>query len=100
MERKLQSEIVRWLKFNGAYVIKTRPGMGTPVGAPDVFAFYHGKWLAIEVKAHAKAPFRAGQKATLNFLGSHNLHVYVAYPENWSSIKSRLLHDFFSFGKG
>lgn len=95
MEAKLQSEIVKWLKFNGAYVIKTRPGMGTPVGAPDLFAFYKYKWLAIEVKSSAIAPFRAGQKATLAHLKSFNPDVYVAYPENWNSLKAKLLTDFF-----
>lgn len=98
MESKLQTEIVKWLKFNGAYVIKTRPGMGTPVGAPDLFAFYQNRWCAVEVKASAKAPFRAGQKATLKHLATYNLNVYVACPENWPQVKYNLLHKFFNIG--
>ena len=95
MESKLQSTIISWLKLNGVYVIKTRPGAGTPVGCPDIVGLYRDKWLVIEVKASATAPFQAGQKQTLQRLRDGNPFVYVAYPENWALVKEELLVEFF-----
>lgn len=95
MEKKLQSEITKWLRGAGAYVIKTKPGMGTPVGCPDVIALYKEKWCVIEVKASAKAPYRTGQQATLRHLSEWSPLVYTAYPENWPGIKAELLRVFF-----
>jgi Holliday junction resolvase len=97
-ERKLQTEIIGFLKAHGAYVIKTRPGMGTPAGCPDLFAFYGPLFAAIECKASAKAPYRAGQEATLAYLrrsGRGGRFVYTTYPENWQEIKADLLANFF-----
>lgn len=95
MEVKLQSEIIKWLKSRGAYVIKTRPGTGTPIGCPDIIALYEGAWVVIEVKAHAKARFRPGQQATLAKLRAWSEFTYIAYPENWPGIKAELLKLFF-----
>lgn len=95
MEQKLQREIIKWLKGRGAYVLKTRPGMGTPVGCPDIIFLFEGAWGAIECKASAKAGFNPGQKTTLAKLSSWCGFVYVAYPENWSGIKAELLRQFF-----
>lgn len=91
MEAKLQSEIIKWLKTQGAYVIKTRGGPGVPVGCPDILFVYGQQWGAIEVKASAKAPFRLGQKATLEHLKKWNTLVYVAYPGGWPQIKQELM---------
>lgn len=95
MESKLQSEIVKWLKGKGAYVIKTHPGMGTPTGCPDIIFLFEGAWGAIEVKARAKAPWGVGQEATLNHLNKWSPFVWKAYPENWLEIKAQLLKQFF-----
>lgn len=95
MEKKLQREIIKWLRGTGAYVIKTRPGMGTPTGCPDIIALYKGKWLVIEVKRDAKAPYGPGQAATLQHLRNWSEFVYTAYPENWPGIKAELLKHFF-----
>jgi Holliday junction resolvase len=94
-ESKLQSEIIAWLKINGVYVIKTRPGAGTPVGCPDIIGLYHQRWIAIEVKASDKAPFQAGQKYTLQLLKEGNSFVYVVCPENWELVKEELTAGFF-----
>lgn len=95
MESKLQSEIISWLKINKVYVIKTKPGPGTPVGCPDIIGLYKNKWLAIEVKASETAKFQPGQKFTLQTLKADNEFVYVIYPENWAFAKEILLHAFF-----
>lgn len=94
-ESRLQHLIIGFLKDNGCYVIKTRPQPGIPVGCPDIIGLYKDKWLAIEVKKSPKAPFRAGQEATLEFLGKNNIFVFVAHPENWPEIKTHLSKRFF-----
>lgn len=95
MEAKLQTQILRWLKSKGAYVIKTKPGPGTPVGCPDIVFLYEGAWGVIEVKADAKSPFRPGQRATLDRLDDWSPFVYIAYPEIWPQIKDELTVTFF-----
>ena len=88
-ESKLQAEIVKYLRGKGCYVIKTRPGGGTPVGCPDVIALLEGFWIAIEVKASEKSPFQALQEHTLEKLDSWSWAKAV-YPENWLEVKSEL----------
>jgi hypothetical protein len=95
MEAKLQKKIIDWLKANGVYVIKTRVLPGVPVGCPDIIGLYLDTWLAIEVKAKPKAPFRPGQQATLQHLKKSNTFVYVVNPENWDSIKDEIVTQFF-----
>jgi hypothetical protein len=94
-EGKLQSKIIRWLKDQGAYVIKTRPGPGTPVGCPDIVFLYRTQWGVIEVKGDAKSSWQPGQKETLDFLYGMNPFVFRAYPDNWPDIQNRLLTRFF-----
>lgn len=94
MEAKLQSDIIRFLKNHGAYVLNTRPTPGIPIGCPDIIFLYEGAWGAIEVKSSPKAPFRVGQEATLNHLASWSF-AFVVYPENWPEIRTELLRSFF-----
>lgn len=95
MEGRLQAEIARWLRGRGAFVIVTRPAPGTPAGCPDIIFLYEGAWGAIEVKREESAPFRPGQEPTLKRLGDWSPFVWVAYPENWPSIKQQLTELFF-----
>lgn len=95
MERKLQSAIIKWLKAKGAYVIKTRPGAGTPVGCPDILFLFKGSWGAIEVKASDSAKWQPGQEATVRHLRAWNEFVFKCYPENWPVVKSQLSRQFF-----
>lgn len=94
-ESRLQHLIIGFLKDKGAYVIKTKPQPGIPVGCPDVIALYLDQWLAIEVKKDPKAPDRPGQKPTREFLRKNNYFVYRADPENWPTIKTELDDKFF-----
>lgn len=94
MEKKLQSKIIKFLKEQGCYVIKTQAGPGVPVGCPDIIALYKRYWIAIEVKASAAAPFQMGQQMTLQRLEQANSFVYIAFPENWETIKSDLIARF------
>jgi hypothetical protein len=95
MEAKLQSEIIRWLKSKGAYVIKTRPGAGTPVGCPDIIFLYEKVWGAIECKATHKAPYQPGQQYTLDLLGDLSEFVYTVHPDSWAYVKEMLSREFF-----
>lgn len=94
-EAKLQSQIIKWLKSKGAYVIKNRAAPGVPVGCPDVLFLYEGAWGVVEVKRSEKAPFRAGQEMTLRHLRGWSPYVYVAWPDNWPIIRDELATIFF-----
>jgi len=68
MEGKTQQKLIKFLKSKGCYVIKTKPGPGTPVGTPDVLALLEGWWGAFEVKAYANSKFQPLQKETIEKL--------------------------------
>lgn len=65
MEKKVQTKILQCLRRNKFYVIKTRPGPGTPTGCPDILFFKEGFWGAIEVKAYEDSYYQVGQELTL-----------------------------------
>lgn len=88
-ESKLQSDIIKYLKGKGCYVIKTKPGTGTPVGCPDIIALSGGLWIAIEVKAGPKAKYQPLQEETIFQLNSWSWCKRVD-PSNWKEIKSEL----------
>lgn len=94
-EGKLQSEIIKWLRSKGAYVVKNRAGPGVPVGCPDVLFLYEGAWGAIEVKATVRSPYGQGQKQTLARLAGWSSFVYVAHRDSWPHIKKELETLFF-----
>lgn len=95
MEGKLQSQIIKWLKMKGAYVIKTKSGPGTPVGCPDILFLFEGAWGVIEVKAARNSKYQTGQRFTLDRLSKWSPFVYTTYPENWLEIQKALLTQFF-----
>lgn len=88
-EANLQSTIVKYLKGKGCYVIKTRPGVGTPDGCPDIIALSQGLWLAIEVKGSPTAKYRPLQRETVEKLDSWSWCRRVD-PSNWLAIRAEL----------
>lgn len=98
-EKKLQAEVLKFFRDRGAFAIKTRPGMGTPRGTPDVLALYGAVHAEVECKASPSAPYQPGQKACLDFLrrnGRHpNRFVYRVDPTNWPEVRAELERDFF-----
>lgn len=88
-EAKLQSEIVKYLRSKGCYVIKTKPGPGVPKGCPDVVFLLEGFWGAIEVKKDEKAAYQTLQKPTLEKLHDWSWAKRVD-PSNWEVIKLEL----------
>jgi len=89
IEAKLQSEIVKWLRHKGCYVIKTKPGVGVPVGCPDILFMIEGFWGGIETKRSKSAPFQPLQKETLKKLDAWSWAKRVD-PSNWDIIKEEL----------
>ncbi len=89
MESKTQQKLVKYLKGKGCYVIKTKPGPGTPVGCPDVIALYKNFWGAFEVKASETSPFRPLQKDTISKLAGWSF-ARVVFPKNLDNILAEL----------
>jgi Holliday junction resolvase len=81
MEAKVQKRLIDYLRKKGCYVIKTKPGMGTKVGCPDIIALLEGCWLAFEIKAHANSPFQPLQKEVLAKLADWSI-ARVVHSEN------------------
>lgn len=88
-ERKLQSNICQYLKSKGCYVIKTRPGVGTPTGCPDIIFMLEGFWGSIEVKASSKAKHQPLQEETLAKLNDWSWAKRVD-PSTWPAIRQEL----------
>lgn len=89
MEAKVQKRLVKYLRDQGCYVLKTRPGPGIPVGCPDVIALHEGAWFAFECKAYKNSPYRPGQEATIKRLSKWSF-VWVVYSENIDDVISEL----------
>lgn len=89
VESELQSKVVKYLRSKGCYVIKTRPGVGTPHGCPDIIALLEGMWLAIEVKASAKSVFQPLQLDTIKKLDNWS-YAKVVHSGNWNEIQKQL----------
>lgn len=65
VESTVQTKIIKKLKEHKCYVIKTKPGPGTPKGCPDIIFMLEGFWGAIEVKAYANSPYQKLQPETI-----------------------------------
>ena len=89
MEAKTQGQLIKYLKSKGCYVIKTKPGPGTPVGCPDIIFLFEGFWGAIECKASKLAKFQPLQKETIAKLDNWS-YARVAYPANVHEIIDEL----------
>jgi Holliday junction resolvase len=89
VEKKLQAKIIKWLRSQDAYVIKTQPGAGIPVGCPDIIFLKGGFWGAIEVKASNTVKFQPLQELTINKLQDWS-YCRVVYPGNWEHVRSEL----------
>lgn len=84
MEKDLQAKIIRKLKRKGAFVIKTQPGPGTPVGTADIFFCKEGFYGWIEVKRSKTAKFQPLQKEFLSKMDEWSW-ARVVYPDNYDA---------------
>lgn len=89
MESKIQQKLIKYLKGKGCYVIKTKPGPGTPVGCPDVIALYEGFWAAFEVKAGPNSPFQPLQEKTISKMADWSF-AKVVHSENYNEVIAEL----------
>jgi hypothetical protein len=86
MEKKLQSEIIKFLQSKGAYVLKNDATYRQ--GVPDL-SFWHPDLSGfIEVKAHENSPFRPLQQKTIERLEAMGLFIRVIHSENWPEHKA------------
>jgi len=75
-ESKIQSDIIKWLKSEGYYVIKVI--RANENGVPDIIFCKDGKFCAIEVKA--KGNKASGlQKIHIDMINSSGGKAIVAY---------------------
>lgn len=89
IESTLQSSVIKYLKSKGCYVIKTKPGAGTPTGCPDIIFLLEGFWGALEIKGSPKAPYKPLQKETLEKFGNWSWAKRVD-PNDWLTIRAEL----------
>lgn len=89
IEAKLQSEIIKYLKSKGCYVIKHNAGPGVPAGCPDLSFYLEGMFGFIEVKASKASPYQPLQKEALAKLDEWSWAKRVD-PSNWLEIKQEL----------
>lgn len=89
VESSLQSDIIKWLRGQGCFVIKHNAGPGVPKGTPDLSFYCEGFYGFIEVKPSRKAPYQALQPERLKLLGEWSWSATV-YPENWDQIRTEL----------
>lgn len=87
-EKKLQSEIIKFLKDNHAYVLKNDANYRQ--GVPDL-SFWHTELSGfIEVKDHEDSPFQPLQELTIAMLKNMGVFCIVIHNENWDEWKARL----------
>jgi Holliday junction resolvase len=89
MERKLQSQIIKWLRSEGCYVLNIQPVTGIPTGCPDIIGFKEGFWFALEIKSSEKSHKQPLQFETVKKLDNWSYCRFV-YPANWGKIKAEL----------
>jgi len=88
-EKQLQTEIIKYLKSKGCFVMKCSIMPGIPVGTADIFFCIDGFYGFIEAKKTAKSPFRPLQKEFLAKIDDWSWAKAV-YPENWLEVRSEL----------
>lgn len=89
VEGTVQSKIIKHLKSRGFYVIKTRPGPGTPKGCLDIIFMKEGFWGAIECKAYPNSKWQVLQPETFAKFSDWSW-ARVAHSENIDEIKAEI----------
>ena len=91
IESDLQSNIRKYLKSKGCYVLVIRPQPGIPDGCSDVIFMLEGFWGAIEVKKNPSAKYEPLQKETLEKLDAWSFARRVDQT-NWPEVRAELEH--------
>lgn len=88
MEAKLQSDIIKYLRSKGCFVMKCA-GAGVPTGTSDIFFCLEGFYGFIEVKASLKSAFQPLQQDFLLKMNQWSWAKAVS-PENWPEVYAEL----------
>lgn len=87
-ETKFQNKVLKDLKkLDNIWVLKTQEK--TRKGVPDLLICAKGKFVAIELKAYQKNPDPL-QQFELNCIEASGGASFVAYPENWKEIYTKI----------
>lgn len=89
VESNLQSNIRKYLKSKGCYVLVITGGPGIPDGCSDIIFMLEGFWGAIEVKAGPKSKWQPLQKETLDKFNAWSWARRVD-PTNWPVVREEL----------
>lgn len=89
VESRLQSDIRKWLRGHGCYVLVIKPQPGIPDGCPDVIFMKEGFWGSIEVKDSPIAKYQPLQKETIAKHAEWSWSKRVD-PTNWLETKVEL----------
>lgn len=88
-EAKLQSDILKWLRANGFWAMKVKPGFGVPNGTADVFFCKEGFYGWLEVKAAKSAKKQLGQERFIEKMAAWSFGRFV-WPENWPEVREEI----------
>lgn len=88
-ESILQSNIRKYLKSKGCYVLVIQPTPSVPKGCPDIIFMLEGFWGSIEVKAAPGSPYQPLQEETI---AKHNEWSWSRRvdPTTWPDVKTEL----------
>jgi Holliday junction resolvase len=89
-EKQVQTSIIKILHTLGWYVIKTRPGSGTPTGMLDIVAFNGRTYIVLEIKKSKNAKWQPLQPETLAMFKRWGVYAKAVYPENLEEVKNEL----------
>lgn len=91
VESTLQTNIRKYLKSKGCYVLVIKPQPGIPDGTPDIIFMLEGFWGAIEVKTDELSKYQPLQKEILEVFDAWSWARRVD-PSNWPSVMQELEH--------
>lgn len=88
-ESSLQSNIRKYLKSKGCYVLVLKPQPGIPDGMTDILFLLEGFWGGIEVKDSPTAKYQPLQKETIEKFNQWSWAKRVD-PTNWLEVREEL----------
>lgn len=88
-ESNLQSNIRKYLKDKGCYVLVLTGVPGIPDGMTDILFMLEGFWGAIEVKAARGSPYQPLQKETIAKFNAWSWARRVD-PTTWPGVRAEL----------
>ena len=89
-EAQFKTAMIKWLKDNGAYAVRTVTGGAQVVGTPDLLVCWRGWFVGLEAKRSAREKATPWQLRRLEEIKAAGGLAWVAFPENWPDIKAAL----------